>query len=97
VESPHLSELQKKYADRGLVVLAVNAWDEDVETVREFVTEKKLTHTVLLNGGEAKKRYGIRFIPVTICIDRDGRISSSHAGFRGGDEKELERMIQKAL
>lgn len=93
-----MSDLQKKYGPRGLVVLAVNAWDEDEGTVRRFVKSKHLTHTVLLMGERVfKTRYGGGGVPHAFLVDRKGVLSSSHPGFRPGDETELGKLIERLL
>src|SRR5687768_4785612 len=34
---PHVTELQKKYKDKGLVVIGMNVWENDVKEVEPFV------------------------------------------------------------
>src|SRR4051812_32732197 len=37
---PHVTELQKKYADKGVVVIGVNIWERDLSLVEPFVTKQ---------------------------------------------------------
>lgn len=98
MEAPHITKLHEKYKDRGLVVLAVNAWDEDEETIRSFMKSKKLAHPVLLNGRSTYYEvYRSRGVPKTYWIDREGKVVGSHLGFSPGDEKEFEKMIESLL
>lgn len=85
-EAPHISQLAEKYKDAGLVVLAVNAWDEDKDVITQFVNDYKLRQRVLLNGKETfKGPYGQKSIPVTLWLDRSGRIVRTHIDFSETD------------
>jgi len=48
---PHLTELQKKYKDRGVTFLGVSVWEQDQEKVEPFVKEMgdKMDYTVALD------------------------------------------------
>jgi thiol-disulfide isomerase/thioredoxin len=48
---PHLSELQKKYADKNLTIIGVSIDSDGEKVVKEFVTEmdKKMEYTVALD------------------------------------------------
>jgi hypothetical protein len=74
--------LVDKYGKDGLVVIAVNAWDEEKEPVARFVAEKKLKHKFLMQGGDVCDRYGIpnRTIPTVLWIDREGKIVDTDTG-----------------
>lgn len=65
----------------GLVVLAVNAWDEPRKQIQRFVTEKQLRQRVLLDGGTVFEEYGGRGVPTTYWIDRQGIIVNAAVGY----------------
>jgi peroxiredoxin len=93
-----LTALHESFRDQGLVVMAVNAWDEPADTVRKFVEEKKLTHTIVMDGrAVAGDSFGVKGIPVTYLIDRDGKVRWMHVGFAPGDEKKMEAKIRELL
>lgn len=97
-EAPHLNALYEKYVGRGLVVLAVNAWNEPRKKVEAFVSEKRLKYPILMNGHEIfAERYGCRYIPQVYVIDKQGVIAYSHLNFLPGDERDLETEILKVL
>ena len=81
----------------GLVVLAVNAWDEDAELIKQYIEQNKYTHRVLLNGGEVSDRYGIpsRSVPTVFWIDTAGIIVDVDPG--SGDAAKLESLTEKLL
>ena len=89
-----MSELAKKYEKDGLVILAVNAWDEDKAILQKFAKDNQLRQRILLNGNGVAKEWGITSVPVVVWIDRDGVIRDVEAG--GGGPEGLEKRT-KAL
>ncbi len=93
-----LTQLDKKYKDRGLLVLAINAWDEPAELVQKYVESEKLTHRFLLKGHEVwRDRYHFFETPTTCWIDHKGRVINVHFGFDPGDEVALARRAEELL
>ena len=95
MEAPHLSRITEQFRDKGLVVLAVNAWDESRETVRRFVTEKNLKQRVLLDGSSVHESYGLAGIPVSVWIDRAGVVADVEFGYSGPTA--LERTTKRLI
>ena len=73
-EMPALQELYEKHREDGLVVVAVNATDQDsAEAARRFVAERGLTFPVGLDPqGEASRLYALQAMPSTFVVDREG-------------------------
>ena len=68
-EMPYLQELSD---EQNLVVLGVNL-NEDVERVRTFIDEMGFTFPILLDPpDELKIEHGVRNLPVSFVVDRDG-------------------------
>jgi peroxiredoxin len=79
-EMPELQGAATRYANTGLVVLAVNAGEPD-PIVSTFVTDLKLTLPVLLDPDMAiMKRYSIVALPVTVWVDAKGIVRAEHFG-----------------
>jgi peroxiredoxin len=73
-EMPAMERLHRTYKDRGLVVLAVDI-REGAKTVRAFTQELKLSFPALLDkDGSVAYAYGIRPVPATYLVGRDGKI-----------------------
>jgi len=77
---PHLTELQHKFADRGVVVIGVSA--EDPSTVRPFLDRMgaKMDYTVAVDNNRQTSKgymtaYGQNGIPHAFIIDLEGRIA----------------------
>jgi thiol-disulfide isomerase/thioredoxin len=101
---PALEELERKYRDRGLVILGINvdAMHEDVQdekralaAVRRFLVRHRVTWTNLLNGqgaADLAAAYGVEEIPANFLIGRDGKVVAVE---QSGEA--LERAIVEAL
>ena len=87
---PKLDKLQKKYGERGLVVLGVNSFETGDPVA--MMKKKGLSYTLLLKGEELAATYGVASLPVIYVIGADGRVLYSHAG---PDTKKLEDVINK--
>jgi thiol-disulfide isomerase/thioredoxin len=89
---PKMQKLQDKYAERGVRVFGVNAW-ERADPV-SFVTQKRLTYTNLLNGEQIAASYGVINLPVVYIVGVDGKIIHRHEGL---EDKNLGKIIEKHL
>ena len=86
---PHLTELQKKYADKDVVFIGVTDEVNDVDTVKEFVTKQgsKMEYTVAIDapakGDEGPtptvaaymQAFGVNGIPCAFIVDRNGKVA----------------------
>ncbi len=93
---PHIDELAKKYADKGVKVYGMNQ-KEDKETIDNFLKEKSLTVPVLLDPGDIADKYKVQGIPQTVIIGKDGLIKQIHIGYGPGEENEWDKEVQDAL
>ena len=75
-EMPAMQRVYDDYAARGLVILAVNATNQDsVEAARQFIEENNLTFPVLLDkNGDVNVQYQVRSLPTSFFIGADGII-----------------------
>jgi len=81
-EMPALERTQEAHAGDGLVVLAVNATNQDsLPAVISFIEEMGLTLPIALDqSGEVGRRYQVRALPTTFFIDRQGVIQEVIVG-----------------
>src|SRR5208282_3060966 len=98
VEIPEFVDFQNKYKDRGLSVIGVSTDRDGWKVVRPFIDEKKINYTVVLGDDETCKLYGVEAMPVTLLIDREGRIAASHEGVvkKTVGEGEIETLLQES-
>lgn len=96
-EMPVLAEVAQAYADRGVVLYAVNQ-GEDAETVKAYLDETKLPITVALDTADASgEPYGIEGIPTLVVIDKQGVVQAVHVGFDPGLKETLSRELDQLL
>ncbi len=94
---PEVSGVAKKYADRGLVFYAVNV-GEDAATVKQFLESKGLDVPVAMDGSTtAAEQYGVRGIPQTVLIGKDGTVQAVHIGFSPTIAADLSRDVEELL
>ncbi|MDY6978885.1 MAG: TlpA disulfide reductase family protein [Pseudomonadota bacterium] len=94
---PWMNALQERYADDGLVVLAVNL-DEDTAAARRFLNKYPANFTVAFDPqGNVAERYALKGMPASYLIDRQGNLVMSHTGFRTADTDRLEARIRAQL
>ena len=96
VEIPDLIALQEQYRD-DLVVLGFSV-DDTAEQLRPFAAEYEINYPVLVGLGHenVQEAYGPMWgIPVTVIIDRDGRIARKQSGIR--TREQIEREIKALL
>lgn len=95
-EIPDLVQLQTQYKD-DLVVLGVSI-DDPVEKLRPYAAEYKMNYPVLVGNGreDFQDAYGPLFgIPVSVIVDREGRIAKKHSGI--ATREQFEREIKALL
>lgn len=94
---PHLTELQKKFKDKGVVFIGVT--DEKSDKVKPFVEKQgdKMDYIVAIDkeGGTSEgymQAYGINGIPHAFVVDKEGKVAW-HGHPMADLEKTLEDMV----
>ena len=98
-EMPSMQRLYEKYKDRGLVVVAVNQWEEP-DLVFEFTGRLSLEPTFpILFDRESRiaEQYEVKGLPTTYLLDREGKIRYRAIGGREFDHPEVEALIEGLL
>jgi cytochrome c biogenesis protein CcmG/thiol:disulfide interchange protein DsbE len=94
---PWMNSLQKRYANQGLVIVAVNL-DKSRELSDRFLNEVPSELTIAYDPeGKIASAYQVRGMPSSYLIDRAGRIHSSHIGFREESAAAMEAAIKDLL
>ncbi|MDH5359874.1 MAG: TlpA family protein disulfide reductase [Gammaproteobacteria bacterium] len=94
---PVMRQLQRKYKKQGLRVITINL-DKDKKELKRFLKEFRINFPVALDPqGKVARRYGVKAMPSSYLIDRQGRIRHVHLGFLQKDAKKTEDQIKKLL
>ncbi len=93
-EIPSLVELQTAYMEQGMdvVILGISV-DDPVEKLKPYATQMKMNYPVLVGNGrdDVQDAFGPLWgIPVTVFIDREGRIAKKHSGIASKEQFEQE-------
>ncbi len=96
-ELKQMKRIYKKYSDMGVQFLAISIDDpKTVGRVNSFVKSHKYPYTVLLDtNNEIITLYQSKIPPYTVIIDNDGNVVYTHVGYRMGDEKMVDRELEK--
>jgi len=95
VEIPWFIEFDKAYRAKGLAAVGVAMDDEGWKKVEPYLKEHPISYTVVAGNFDAAGPYGITALPVTVLIDRAGRVAARHVGVvdRKAFEGELNQLL----
>jgi len=94
---PWMNEMQEKYAEEGLIIIAVNV-DREVENAAAFLAEYPANFEIVYDPDAAlAKEYKIQVMPSSFVIGRDGASIDRHSGFKVKKQDEYEAVIRAAL
>ena len=90
-EHKHQKERESFNKSQGLATIGAAMDDEGWEKVRPFVNEHPFNYPIVAGSAAAlAKQFNITGLPLTLLIDREGRIADAHAGMVDKDNWELE-------
>lgn len=96
IEMPWLVDFSRKYKGQGLEIVGVSLDDGTQDQVDAFVKEMKVNYAILRGNHSVADAYGgVRFLPQTFLIDREGRIVKSLIGIK--NESEFEAALKELL
>jgi thiol-disulfide isomerase/thioredoxin len=97
VEIPWYVEFQRKYARQGLSSIGAAMDEEGWTVVKPYLRAHPITYPIVLGVPDLVKPYDITNLPVTLLIDRQGRIADAHAGMVDKDvwEQEIQLLLKE--
>ena len=91
---PFLDELAGEYGDMGFVVIGVNI-DERSDDGRQFLRSFPVSYPIASDAdGEILEAYGVRTLPTSFLIDRDGTVRLVHNGFKARDVEPIRNHVR---
>lgn len=82
VEIPGFIELQKKYGEKGLVVIGVSLDEQGPAVVKPFIQQLGMNYPVVMGDEKIVQDFGgVSVIPTTFIIDKSGTIVDKHVGY----------------
>ena len=98
-EMRELNKIYEQYKSDGFNLVAISVDSEkSLSRVKPFIKSKNYDFTVLLDtNSEVARMYYAQPVPYTVLLDPEGTIVYSHLGYKKGDEKEVEKLIQSLI
>jgi cytochrome c biogenesis protein CcmG/thiol:disulfide interchange protein DsbE len=92
-------EFQSKYKDRGLSVIGVSMDEDGWKSVKPFLEKSPMNYSVVVGNPDLAKLYGVDSMPMTLLIDRDGKIAASHVGMVDKDafDGEIQILLKEGV
>jgi len=79
VEVPWFSDFQSRYAAKGLDVIGVSL-DDTWTPIPPAIARWHMNYRVVLGDEPVRRAYNVTALPITVLIDRQGRIADVHRG-----------------
>ena len=93
-EMPAMQRLWERQKDNGLVILAISL-DSDPSVVPSFVKNHGFTFTVLVDPTmESANAYGVRALPASFIVDRQGVVTGLALGPRSWDNNAANSLFE---
>ncbi|MEY4592682.1 MAG: hypothetical protein RIR18_1577 [Pseudomonadota bacterium] len=94
---PWMNAIEQQYKDRGFNVLAINV-DSKKSDAEKFLAQLPVEFQIAFDPkGITPKAYGVRGMPTSFLIGRDGKVLYQHIGFNHTAQEELEKLIEQHL
>lgn len=95
IEMPMLMELETRYNASGLQVIGVSVDDDGWNSVLPYIAKHATNYPIVAGNAEVAKRFAVEAMPMTVLIDRGGKVASVHLGIV--EQKTWESEIEKLL
>ena len=96
-EMPLLEELFSRYERVGFTLLGVNI-DDDPRRAMQMAKELGVTFPVVFDDRkEVSKLYEVNAMPVTVLVDKEGRVRHVHHGYKPGYEEKYLTQVRSLL
>lgn len=94
---PWMNDVQARYADEGLTVIAVNL-DQNRADAQAFLSEVPASFQIAYDAsGHSAEMMHVVGMPMSYLIDRQGRVRQSLIGFNQQNKAEHETQIRELL
>lgn len=94
---PAYEKMRKEIDSEEFEIIAINV-DEQTQDGLDFLEDHPVSYPMLADPeGDIGIPYGIRSLPMSFLVDRNGLIVQSYRSFKAGDETSLKQEIEKLL
>lgn len=96
-EIPFLVSLYEEYKDQGLEVVGVGLDQGGASVIAPFVEANSVTYTILVGNESVSRAYRVSGIPMTLMLDRNGRVAWKEVGFAPSMEDAMRARVLELL
>lgn len=97
-EIPHFVEMYDELKGQGVEIIGISLDREGDKVVAPFVKDNKMNYPVLIGNNDVANAYGgIRGIPTTFVVDREGRIVKKYVGLPAQTEEGIKAAFMKDI
>ncbi len=94
---PWMNALQEKYGEKDFKVVAINL-DVNTEDWKKFLETVPANFDIALDPkGLIAKQFGVKGMPTSLIIDREGKVHVQHAGYNDFTKAKSEQILQNLL
>lgn len=80
-EMPAYEKFQERYRARGLAVIGIGLSMDTPKNLKKFAQKLGVHYTLLMGTMPVQDKFGLRGIPTTILVDKNGVIRKRTVGF----------------
>ena len=96
-EFPALDAVYRKYKPMGFTLVGINVESEKADAER-FLGQRPVTFPILFDpDNRVSGSYGVKAMPTTVLVDRQGRVRWQHMAYKPCDEAQYIEQIRAAL
>ncbi len=106
LEIPWYIKFDRKYRKEGLAVIGVSMDEKGWDAVRPFLAKKRddetggmiaMQYPIVIGNDALASRFGLTSMPMTLLIDKSGRIAVSHTGVvdKGNFESNILQLLKQ--
>jgi cytochrome c biogenesis protein CcmG/thiol:disulfide interchange protein DsbE len=95
---PQVQTLAERFGPKGVAVLSINSWDKR-DAMQAFVQANPQYTTTMLYDPSPEAQsvacslFGVKGIPYTVVIDKQGRVAAAFDGYSPDGEQKLETVL----
>lgn len=94
---PWMNAMQEKYKGQDFQVIGINL-DGQAEDAEKFLAKLPAKFTIAYDPkGTSARQYGVKGMPTSLLIGKDGKIIYVHMGFNTESRDKLEQIILAAV
>jgi len=96
-EFPALDQIYAKYKPMGFTLVGINVESKKADAER-FLGTQKVSFPILFDpDNKVSGDFGVKAMPTTVLVDRQGRVRWQHMAYKPGDEAKYIEQVRAAL